>query len=157
MTDNNVRVIYPGLREGTLAVINVALNLRHSDKKEIMLATGKQPTGEIIKAWNNSIKKWVILKNDRPVALFGVDTADHLRGSPWFVATEELSTIKIFVLKNSLKYINEMKRGFKVLSNIVNADNKASIAWLKWCGFTVGEPMPYGAFNHLFCQFRMEI
>lgn len=153
MIDN--RVITPNLHEGNLAVLSVILKLRPSDKKEIMLATGKQPAGEIIKSWNDSIKKWVVLKDDTPVALFGVDAVDCLRGSPWFVATEEIGTIKAFLLKNSFKYINEMKKGFNVLSNVVSAENKVSINWLKWCGFTVGEPIVYGPFNSLFCPFRM--
>ena len=155
MTDNVI--VLAKLTSENLAVISVIKNLRQSDKNEISRATGRQPATEIFTSWNDSAKKWVVYKNGNPIALFGVDTADGHNGSPWFVATDEVSTIKSFIAKNSKKYIQEMQEGLSLLHNFVLAENTTSIKWLKWCGFTVDPPIKYGPFNSLFHPFYMDI
>jgi hypothetical protein len=39
------------------------------------------------------------------------------------------------------------------LINFVHTDNEKSIRWLRWIGFTIAAPVPFGIKQHLFHPF----
>jgi len=74
------------------------------------------------------------------------------------LGSEELNMPRVGneVGKRSRYYVLEMKRHFQRLENYVDARQKRSIRWLKWCGFTVENPKPWGTLGLPFHQFWME-
>ena len=154
MTDRiEVKSYYGSSGHG--ALLQVVKNMREIDREEILLATGRNPGVEIVESWNNSTLKWAVLKNGVAVALFGVDTVDRVIGLPWFVATDEIKSINSFIARHSKEYIGYMREGFDSLSNFVDSNNKGTLRWLQWCGFSILDPVTHGPYNHLFHQIRM--
>lgn len=155
--DKGVAVFEPDVYGNPTAVHYVVCRLRSSDAKEAYRATGKVPGCAVLTTWDNSSRKWLIWKDAKPVGLFGVDDSGDGVGIPWMVGTPEIEKIKMFIGKNSARYIEKMKEGFMKLANYVSVDNQLSIAWLKWCGFTIHPPIPYGPFGCLFHPFELRV
>ena len=62
---------------------------------------------------------------------------------------------KIF-LKRSKPWLEDIKKDYNYLENYVDARNTLSIKWLKWLGFKVEDPIPYGVNGEPFHKFTME-
>lgn len=67
--------------------------------------------------------------------------------SPWSVFTSEVD-------KHPLRFLRECKRWISrydvPMLNVVDERNVTAQKWLKFLGFTVGDPMPFGPYNMLF-------
>lgn len=136
------------------AALYVATNLCPLEEIQAYRATGIPAKDAVLNAWENSKRRWVIFKNSQPVGLLGVEDAGEGLGIPWMVGTPEMAKIKLFLCRNSAKYVEEMKKGFTKLANYVSVENKLSIGWVRWCGFTLHPPIPYGPFGYLFHPFE---
>lgn len=132
--------------------------LREADQVELYRSTGKNPDEIILQAWTLSTYNRTIFMDDVPIAMFGVAPVAVLLGSPWMVGTDAMkkAEVRMFVARNSEKYIRQMLGRFPNLLNFVDMDNRLSIKWLKWCGFTFYDPEPYGPFDFYFYRFQME-
>lgn len=136
---------------------HVITNLRETDYQEVYTSSGKCPVRILKISWEISLAKWIIFTDSRPVAIFGVVDYGKDFGVPWMVATPELNLMKRYLIENSRKYICEMFEWgeFSCLVNYIDIRNKLSKKWLTWCGFTMGEIIPYGKFNKPFQKFYM--
>jgi hypothetical protein len=137
----------------------VAMDLRVSDFDELFAATGKSPYYDVVDSWVMSHRRWVVFnKNDQAVAVLGVRAeamfSDY--GIPWLLGTKGLDKMKKFFVKYSKMIINEIKKDFKFLYNYVDTRYLKAIRWLLWCGFTVEDAAPSGAFGYPFHRFYME-
>lgn len=96
---------------------------------------------------------------DIPYCMFGVAAATplSLKGSPWMLGTDAIMEHRAEFLRWSKVYIWEMKKMHHLLENYVHAENLLSIDWLKWCGFFVSKPAPYGVEKDLFRRFWMGV
>ena len=63
--------------------------------------------------------------------------------------------MKKFFMKSSKIIIEEMKKEFELLFNVVDARYIKAIKWLRWCGFTVKEAEPFGTLQQPFHEFYM--
>jgi hypothetical protein len=141
-------------------VIDVALNLRVEDFDEVFALHGESPHYALLESWKMSTRRWVILnKMGGAVAVLGVRPVDMFgdEGIPWLLGTDGLDRMKKFFVKISKPIIEEMKQGFKVLANHVDARYIKTVSWLEWCGFEIEEPEPYGVMGLPFHRFSMEI
>jgi hypothetical protein len=102
----------------------------------------------------NSRKVVVVYDDDTPLAILGIVLRDFLSGVgvPWLLSTEQALKHKRQFLELSPPVIEEMMSMCSRLVNYVHVDNKLSIRWLKWLGFTVEDPKP----GELFHRFTME-
>ena len=129
-------------------------NLRKADRDEVMSATGKDPDIALIDAWKTSVFRWAILLDGIVIGVFGVsETSVKDIGVPWLLGTDKMKEIKISFVRQCKIYIDSMLDRFDRLINYVDARNTDSIKWLRWCGFHVFEPLPYGVDGDLFCMF----
>lgn len=72
-----------------------------------------------------------------PEFIFGVAATDHPAiGSPWMLATEEFKITKDWLKMCKNEIYPEMDKTFPILQNFVHKENKESIAWLRWLGFS---------------------
>lgn len=132
--------------------------LRASDYIEVRAFSGIRADDWLLASMKASQLCWTGLNKDRPVCIFGVAAPSILSrvGTPWLLGTREMNEVGLAIVRRSRKYISEMKALYPKLENYVDARHKASIQWLKWCGFTIHEPQPYGPKAKMFHYFCLE-
>ena len=132
---------------------HIALHMRIEDQEEIMLSHGITPGEAIHYSYAHSEICGGIEGDDgMPVGLTGV-TGERI----WMLGTEEIAATKNHRLQLCLqgrKWVDScLEKVGKPIGNHVFSKNKMSIRWLKYFGFTVAEPEPFGPFDAEFCQF----
>ena len=76
-------------------------------------------------------------------------------GSPWMLGTDGIDSGWRPFLKGSREWIADVRTRYAELTNYVYAENKKSIQWLEWLGFTVEPAEPRGVNGAMFCHFHM--
>lgn len=139
---------------------HLATRLRKADLAEIAAATGDTPEDALIFSLAFSPRAWAWLYNGRVQAIFGV-ALHPLRegvGIPWMLAAASASRHKVFLVRQSRKYVELMLDVVPYLENHVDCRNTASIQWLSWCGFALAEVVPFFGVQRLpfvrFCLAR---
>jgi hypothetical protein len=142
------------------SIRHVSTHLRAADFDEVFAATGKSPHICIELGWKLSLKRWIIFdRNNCAVAVLGIRPVDAFSniGIPWLLGTDGLNKMSKFFLKISKPIIEEMKAGFDVLVNFIDARYIETVRWMRWCGFTVDEAQPFGELKLPFHRAYMEI
>lgn len=146
------------IRQATPADINDLLpKIREADKREIVAATGNTAACELQKAFEREGRKYAALAPcGEIIALFGIAQTRGLSriGSPWLIASDTIMQHKREFLKTSKAFFPQLREGYHILINMVDARNKLSIKWLGWLGFTVKNVKPYGPFDMPFHEFE---
>ena len=132
---------------------HIALHMRVEDQEEIMLSHGATPKEAIDYSYAHSeICDGIEGDDGMPIGLCGV-SGDRI----WMLGTEELTATKSHRLQLCLlgrKWVPYcLEKVGKPIGNHVFSENKMSIKWLKFLGFTIEEPEAIGPFNALFCEF----
>lgn len=131
--------------------------LRKADFDEVFAATGEDPDLALVNAWKNSLYRWSIVWRGEVIGVFGL-TALSLMGEtgvPWLLGTDAMAQIKRQFAIQSRTFIHKMLAVYPVLMNFVDARNTLSIKWLKWVGFELQPPKPYGVAGMPFHRFEM--
>lgn len=131
--------------------------LRESDLLEIKAHTGRDPYESLKEAFEMSGLCWAGLRKGKVIALFGAASVSVLStiGAPWMLGSEELNSAGIGILKFSRYYVSKMRERFSYLTNFIDARQTKSIRWLKWNGFKIEEPKPFGVEGKPFHCFWM--
>ena len=134
----------------------IAANMRSDDVREIWASHRSLPA-KALRSGLRSQRCWTAMIEGKPAVMFGVCDKSILTrtGIPWLLATDELSDIKRQFLTYSKEYIEKSMKGYDLLENHVHVDNKLSIRWLKWIGFSLVKKEPYGIQGELFWHFQM--
>lgn len=116
----------------------LANRMREVDRVEC-LATGRQPKQALRHCLNGSTLAWTVLKDEKPVGMFGVLPLSIIegRGAPWFLGTDDLLTGARQWIKWGPGFVEAMQGDFPRLQNIVAIDNHRAIRVLKSLGFAV--------------------
>ncbi len=72
-----------------------------------------------------------------PVCMLGVAPHNILlgHGSPWMLASSAIESAQVPFLRACRPVVAEMRRRYPLLANVVHAENRAAIRWLRWVGF----------------------
>lgn len=131
--------------------------LRAEDRLEVQRASG-----DVEDALRDSIQRSrlcvLFLSDGVPLCVMGVVEPLFLDpdvGSPWLLGTEPLRHHKKAFLRETRLWMKEIRKPYSLLYNYVDADYAGAIRWLKWLGFTVFDPEPFGVKKTLFCRFEM--
>lgn len=89
---------------------------------------------------------YAFLLDDKVEAICGVGQ----RNDPWLVATDELEKHPVMFYRASKPVITEMKERYDWLENWIDEDNKLTIRWLEWAGFSIDAPGIVHGFRRLF-------
>lgn len=135
-------------------VIAMKDNLRESDIREVEASHGFTPEQALRQAFEVSEFRATIVSKGVPVVLFGV-MPDGTNGSVWMLATKDLKKIRLAFLKISRLMIAHMLELYPYLYNYADVRNEESIEWLKWCGATFLDPIPYGKDQRPFQYFSL--
>lgn len=132
--------------------------MREDDRREIWASAKSLPHHTLMRSYILSDAPKTIMFNERPIAMFGVVNQNVMSGYgvPWLLGTEEIEKISFRFLRGSREHLAEMLSEYKRLENFVDVRNTVSIKWLRWLGFDMMEPAPYGPFGLPFHRFVME-
>jgi len=139
----------PRLENATIehAEIIGSIGLRTADMQELYRSTGNPSAKEnLLNSLRASYTAKTAFVDNEPVAMFGVALTDvfTLEGCIWLLATEKAADYWLSFGKISREFIDKAKDSHSRLFNYVDAENTISINWLKWLGFNIHEPQPYG-------------
>lgn len=129
--------------------------LREADEREAWAMAQVSADIGMQLSYDRALLCWVALLDDVPFLVFGVSRKSLLSdtGTPWMLATDQITEASMAVLKLSKYYINTMLNIFERLEHYVDARNEISKNWLKWCGFTLCDPEPIGPGRYMFHKF----
>ncbi len=88
----------------------------------------------------------VFFANGKIICLIGIGIPNVLSGEafPWMIPHKQnLEEVKWQFLAASKRWVEAANERYPVLTNVVIATNTQALKWLKWVGFTIGDPIKY--------------
>ena len=137
-------------------VRELVANIRPSDAEEIR-ALGEDPLPSMIKSLKVSRDPVAVLSDGRVISIFGVGVPSLLSdlGVPWMIGAAELPRHKKALLKASRAWVWQARHEYRYLCNYVDARHHSAIRWLRWMGFAIEAPAPFGPLKMPFHKFDM--
>ncbi|MAE81629.1 MAG: hypothetical protein CMB80_02750 [Flammeovirgaceae bacterium] len=133
--------------------------LRQVDKDEIMASHGFEPKEAITKCFAKANAAKVGCVDSVPFIMFGVTRhtiiSDH--ASIWMLGTDELENHSIRFIRECHKAVVDISEGMAIIENWCDARNELTLRWLKWLGFTIEDPEPYGMYQLPFHHFYKKV
>ncbi|WP_062501748.1 hypothetical protein [Gluconobacter oxydans] len=134
--------------------ILIAPLLRCADFREIVRMGEGDPAHALRRCIERSAMAGVFYEDDRPLCVFGVVGCLDV-GHPWLVGTPHLNRVPRSFLQETRRWVEEWKRQYRLLTNLVDADYAKAIRWLAWLGFEIGDPQPRGLNGAMFRTIEM--
>ncbi|TIW56678.1 MAG: DUF2833 domain-containing protein [Mesorhizobium sp.] len=126
-------------------VRSIARRMRQADRDEVFAASGRSPAGALVFSLRKSSHAWTAMIDGVPEVMFGVGDLNILAGvaAPWLLGTDAVETHYVAFLRRSVGFRDQLLQRYSVLTNFVDARNRASIRWLRWLGFTFSDPVEF--------------
>jgi hypothetical protein len=133
----------------------VAARARQADIDVLWAQARSTPARCLVLGLQRARVAYTALIGDAPVAMFGVTPDGPSEGVPWLVGTTALSSpaVQRELLRLSRPMVDGWMAEFALLFNSVDDRNTSAKRWLRWLGFTLGDPVPTGCDGELFCPF----
>lgn len=134
--------------EATLAhAKDLGRRLRQADQDEVMAACGMTGEDALILAVAHAKRADAWFKGDRLIAISGISGTliDQSVGVIWMLGSDEIDRLPKLLMKGQRQYVRDLLKGHDMLLNFVDNRNIKAHRWLRWLGFQVGEPKPFGA------------
>ena len=147
--------VVPATREHA---IELAKNMREADKREAWAIAHLSPEEATLCVVHASRDAQAGLADGEVVCLFGIeqDPENENVGAPWLLTSHSIEKYAWEFLHRSIDWMKEAKQDYRTLRNYVDVRNTVSIRWLRWLGFDIKEPKPFGADQMLFHLFEMK-
>lgn len=130
--------------------------LRDADRFEVECLSGRSALSVIAESFRRSDRCWTVLVDGKPEMIFGVGTVSVI-GSvacPWLVGSDIVPKKHTGTfLTASREFVSVLQAKYSTLQNLVHAENRESVRWLKWLGFELSEP--FDICGQKFKLFRM--
>lgn len=132
--------------------------MRAPDVRECWAANHYAPLDALKHSLYHTERPRTSLYNGRVICIWGVGKVSFLskEGLPWMLTSDLVDQHYREFLRRGSKYLVDMQKEAIVLINMVDVRNKKSIRWLKWLGFNIHDPVPFGPDGMLFHPFIME-
>ena len=138
-------------------IAELAVTMRQKDVDEVWASHHSSPLAALERGVKMSEEPFTGLKGGEVVCIFGVSTSSPLseEGCPWLLASDILhdDPATTFLRVNKV-YVREIKKRYSKLVNYIDCRNEAGIRWIKWLGFELDEPAPYGLDGLPFHRFQ---
>lgn len=136
----------------------IASDMRQADADEVWASHNHSPLESLLVGEKTSECSLIVTVNGEPCVMIGLVKRDILSGTgtPWLLGTNKSLKYKRHFIKQVPDIIDDMFTVCSKLVNYVHVDNKVSIRWLKWIGFIIDDPAPYGCEGELFHKFHLE-
>lgn len=120
----------------------LAVDMREADRREVWASHRHTPGQALEKSLARSELAWTCLIEGRSAFMWGVARLGSMiseKGAPWLLGTPAIAGVSRDFLRQSPFYVAQMQERFPRLENFVHAENRLSIRWLQWCGFTIDD------------------
>lgn len=116
----------------------IAEDIRPMDALECR-CLGQAPLDALRVGMSGSTEPVVVEGSHGPIVAFGIIPISVMdrQGLPWLLGTTETPRHARALLGLSRPRLDAMAEGWRVLENIVHAENRQSIRWLRFLGFAV--------------------
>jgi GNAT superfamily N-acetyltransferase len=138
--------VLPALPEHIPAI---AADMRAADVREVWASHRHRPAEALTYALGRSELAWTCTISGTPAFMWGVGRLGSMisvKGAPWLLGTNLFFKAHRQLHREFLRqcpaYVDMMQARFPRLENCVHVENRLSIRWLKWCGFTVDMDVP---------------
>ncbi len=131
----------------------VARDISPADAAEIRAACGAAPETALRRCFSMSFRCWSVVYGGRRVFVFGLAREDWRWVTPWAFSTPEVSRFSVAFLKGSRFVASRLFARYPYMRNWVDARYTKSVLWLRFMGFTLGAPKPYGVYGMDFIPF----
>lgn len=123
-------------------IATIAERMRAADVREVMAASGRTPHEALEVSLRKSSVAWTGLIDGRPEVMFGAGDLNvlTLTAAPWLLGTDEVEANYRQFLRRSVDWRDQLLQRYAVLRNVVDDRNEVSKRWLRWLGFTIGNP-----------------
>ena len=137
---------------------SIAADMRDEDAAEVWASHHYTPLESLVKGMAVTDFSLVVMYDEVPLVVIGLVKRDLLSGTGliWMLGSNAALKHKreFFTLTGPI--MDEMLTICPRLCNMVHSKNTKSIQWLKWLGFNIEEPVPYGAEQEPFHPFYLE-
>lgn len=136
----------------------LADHMREMDVRECRLTAHMGPAEALRESVDISLWSYAALVDETPVCAFGLASDGILsdEAAPWMLCAEGIERHAKAVLIFAKRFIAQMQENFERLVNVVHADNRSAIRFIKWCGFELGESMTIAGEPFIWFEMRRE-
>jgi len=121
----------------------LAPRLRAEDRAEV-LALGRDPLEELEDSVARSAEAFTWRLGDEIVAMAGVNptTAIGTTAVPWMLGSDLIPRNRRYFVPESRRVVDRWQAMWPRLVNVVDAEYRAAVRWLRHLGFTMTGPVP---------------
>jgi hypothetical protein len=137
---------------------DLAPRVRPADRAEIYAMSMMEPALALELSVGSSSTAYATLDDaGRVICLAGVAPRSLLsgNGTVWLIASPDVERMPMTFLRTTRAYLTRLKSEYRVLMNHVDARNEKSIAWLRWLGASIADPVPFGPLGLPFHPFEL--
>lgn len=136
----------------------VACRLRAADEAEARAMSASEPAIALRKTMGLSLEAWAGIAGGEPVCIFGlgIGSLGGGVGRPWLMGTPALEANAIAFLRRNRAMVRHWLGLCSTLENWVDDRHAVSMRWLRWLGFTLDDPAPFGPYRLPFRRFHQE-
>ncbi len=138
-------------------VDHICARIRKPDLDELWATCMQKPITALQSGLKHSEVAMTAVVDDVPICVWGVVRESIMLnvGTPWMVGSRDLDKEAVRFIRYCRDPVMKLFDNYDILENYVDSRNTRSIRWLKWLGFTIDDPKPYGVFNLPFHRFWM--
>lgn len=135
-------------------IVELSPNIREVDRQEIWAAAHITPEESIRLGLKD--EAWACYFDDELACIFGCKPVTILsdEACPWMIATPVIERRPKTFLRHCRPIVELWQERYEKLINYADDRNLVVKNWLKWLGFTLFEPQPYGYEGRPFCKFE---
>jgi hypothetical protein len=135
-------------------IAELSPNIRRVDRDEIWAAAHMTPEESIRIGLNGDA--WACYFDNEMAAIFGCKPITILsdEACPWMIATHVIERRPKMFLKHCRPVMEACQERYSLLVNYADDRNETVKRWVKWLGFTLFDPEPYGIEGLPFCRFE---
>ena len=131
--------------------------MREADRQEVWAINRFTAFNALTESVGRSVNVKTALVDNKVLAIFGIGTLTFLSRTavPWVLTSNEVEKHRRMFLQYSKWWIEEVRKEYPLLVNIVDGRYIKALKWLKWLGFEIGPALPLGVDGALFHRIEM--
>lgn len=117
----------------------LASQLRYKDLQEIKACSEMGVLETLVTVFNRSDEVRTVFLNGDIIGVYSLTLTLETDCSFWFLGTDSINKCSLSFLKESRKMLKELLNKYRCVFSLVYSENKISIKWLEWLGFSVSK------------------
>lgn len=130
----------------------VGTHIREEEGMEIAASSFDTPVQAIIRGYlDSTVCKAALTPDGVPFVIWGLKPENWFWTRVWLLGTDDVIKYGVPFLRRTKQALPEILDMYPHIRNWCDARYTVSLRWLKWLGFKVAEPGPYGPMGLPFC------